>query len=113
MPENESDQEDHEEASFDLFSDNSDDERDDSSSDDEEGAAERDFTNVKFPEFCHYDKKYCVYNTVYHLLFGYFYKQDRIFEEVKEEDWKLFENLETFHDKPFRPEKLSLSIGYR
>ena len=65
------------------------------------------FTNVKFPEFCHYDKKYCVYNTVYHLLFGYFYKQDRIFEEVKEEDWKLFENLETFHDKPFRPEKLS------
>ena len=107
LSENESDQEDHEEASFDLFSDNSDDERDDSSSDDEEGAAERDFTNVKFPEFCHYDKKYCVYNTVYHLLFGYFYKQDRIFEEVKEEDWKLFENLETFHDKPFRPEKLS------
>ena len=42
MSENESDQEDHEEASFDPFSDNSDDERDDSSSDDEEGAAERD-----------------------------------------------------------------------
>ena len=41
MSENESDQEYHEEASFDLFSDNSD-ERDDSSSDDEEGAAERD-----------------------------------------------------------------------
>ena len=93
MSENESDQEDHEEACFDPFSDNSDDERDDSSSDDEEGAAERDFTNVKFPE--------------YHLLFRYFYKQDRIFEEVKEEDWKLFENLETFHYKPSRPEKLS------
>ena len=60
MPENESDQEDHEEASFDLFSDNSDDERDDSSSDDEEGAAERDFTNVKFPEHStinHFDPK--------------------------------------------------------
>jgi len=42
MSEIESDQEDHEEASFDPFSDNSDDERDDSSSDDEEGAAERD-----------------------------------------------------------------------
>ena len=42
MSENESDQEGHEESSFDLFSDNSDDERDDSSSDDEEGAAERD-----------------------------------------------------------------------
>ena len=65
MSENESDQEDHEEASFDLFSDNSDGERDDSSSDDEEGATERDFTNVKFPEFCHYDKKYCVYNDPY------------------------------------------------
>ena len=41
MSENESDHEDHEEASFDPFSDNSGDERDDSSSDDEDGAAER------------------------------------------------------------------------
>ena len=42
MSENESDHEDHEEASFDPFSDNSGDERDDSSSDDDDGAAERD-----------------------------------------------------------------------
>ena len=58
--------------------------------------------------------KYIVYIIRYIIYFyDIFYKQNRIFEEVKEEDWKLFENLETFHDKPFRPEKLSPSIGYR
>ena len=58
--------------------------------------------------------KYTVY-IMRHIIYCWdiVYKQDRIFEEVKEEDWKIFENLETFHDKPFRPEKLSPSIGYR
>ena len=58
--------------------------------------------------------KYIAYIIRYIIYFyDIFYKQNRILEEVKEEDWKLFENLETFHDKPFRPEKLSPSIGYR
>ena len=112
MSENESD---HEEASFDPFaSDNSGDERDDSSSDDEDGAAERDcLSNENFLNFVQM-AKYTVYIMRYNIQYlDIVYKQDRIFEEVKEEDWKLFENLETFHDKPFRPEKLSPSIGYR
>ena len=63
---------------------------------------------MKFHEFCQnrFDISYYFYDII-------FYKQDRIFEEVTEEDWKLFENVDTFHDKPFRPEKLSPNIGYR
>ena len=62
---------------------------------------------MKFHEFCQnrFDISYNFYDI--------FYKQDRIFEEVTEEDWKLFETVDTFHDKAFRPEKLSPNIGYR
>ena len=37
----------------------------------------------------------------------------RLFKEVKEADWYLFENQPDFEDKPFRPQKLSPSIGYK